>query len=67
MLVACEILNAWSGVDVLVLALIASIIEIKSFVQFMIGDKCDLINTVLARCVALLSLASNPHIANAMF
>jgi hypothetical protein len=49
MLVATEILNAWSGVDVLVLALMAAIIEIKSFVQFMIGDKCDTVNVILAR------------------
>lgn len=49
MLVATEVLNAWSGLDVLVLALIASIIEIKSFVKFMVGDKCDLINDVLVK------------------
>ena len=49
MLVATEVLNAWSGLDVLVLALIASIIEIKSFVKFMVGDKCDAINAILVK------------------
>ena len=49
MLVATEVLNAWSGLDVLVLALIASIIEIKSFVKFMVGDKCDVINDILVK------------------
>ena len=39
-----EILNAWSCIDVFVIAIIASIAQISQFAQFMVGDKCDSIN-----------------------
>lgn len=40
-LVVAEIFNAWQGIDVFVLAILASILEISKFAQFMIGDMCD--------------------------
>ena len=39
-----EILNAWSCIDVFVIAIIASIAQISQFAKFMVGDKCDSIN-----------------------
>jgi hypothetical protein len=47
--VAAQVLEAWSGVDVFVISILASVLEIAQFVQFIIGDKCDAINPVLAR------------------
>ena len=43
----CEVLNAWAGLDVFVVSLIAAVMEIQQFAQFVIGDKCDPINALL--------------------
>jgi len=45
--VVTEILNAWSAIDVFVVSVIASLLEISQFAQFIIGDRCDLINVYL--------------------
>jgi len=42
-----EVLNAWSAIDVLVIAIIAALLEIEQFAQFIIGGRCDLINEAL--------------------
>ena len=42
-----EIANAWSAVEVFVISIIASLLEISTFASFIIGDKCDLINKIL--------------------
>ena len=42
-----EILNAWSCIDVFVIALIAGVIQIAQFAKFMIGDKCDFIDPII--------------------
>ena len=39
-----EILNAWSCLDVFILAIIAAILQIGQFAEFIVGDKCDTIN-----------------------
>ena len=44
-----EILNAWSCLDVFVLAIIAAILEIGKFTEFIVGDKCDAINPFIAK------------------
>ena len=46
--VLAEVFNAWSAVDVFVLSVFAAILEIRQFAQFIIGDKCDLVNKVVA-------------------
>lgn len=55
----CEILNAWSALDVFVVSLLAALLEINQFAAFMVGDKvqyeplvltrpqCDLISYIL--------------------
>ncbi|KRX07756.1 hypothetical protein PPERSA_07506 [Pseudocohnilembus persalinus] len=43
-----EILYAWSSIDVLALALISSLLQIRKFAQYMIGDKCQGINNIIA-------------------
>jgi hypothetical protein len=45
---AAEILNAWSALEVFVFSIIAAILQIQQFVLFIVGDKCDLINRILA-------------------
>lgn len=40
-------LYAWSAPDVLIIAMVASILEMELFVTFVIGDKCDGINNIL--------------------
>ena len=42
-----EILNAWSCIDVFVIALIAGVVQIAQFAKFMVGDRCDFINPLI--------------------
>lgn len=42
-----QVLYAWSAPDVLVVAMVASTLEMGLFVTFVIGSKCDAINAVL--------------------
>ena len=44
---ACEVLYAWSALDVFVVSLIVSVLQIRQFAAFIIGDKCDAINPLL--------------------
>ena len=44
-----EILNAWSCLDIFVLAIIAAIVEIGQFTEFIVGDKCDAINPFIGK------------------
>lgn len=43
----CEVANAWASLEVFVLSVIVALVELDQFAQFMVGDKCDLINYVL--------------------
>ena len=47
--VACEVVNAWAALDVFVLAVVVALVEISQFAAFMVGDRCDLINKLLAK------------------
>ena len=42
-----EILNAWSGMEALVIIYVPSFLENELVSKFMIGDKCDTINPIL--------------------
>ena len=44
-----EILNAWSCLDVFILAIIAAILQIGQFAEFIVGDKCDTINPFIEK------------------
>jgi len=44
-----EVFNAWAGLDVFVVALLAAVLEIERFAQFIIGDMCTGINVILAK------------------
>ena len=39
-----EVLNAWSCIDVFVVAVMAAILEIRQFAKFIVGDKCNSID-----------------------
>ena len=41
------ILNAWSCIDVFVIALLAGVLQIAQFAKFMVGDKCDSIVPII--------------------
>ncbi|KAK8882627.1 hypothetical protein M9Y10_045269 [Tritrichomonas musculus] len=45
----CEVLYAWSCLDVFTLSLLVSMIQITQFTNFMVGHRCDLINDVLKK------------------
>jgi len=45
--VLTEVLNAWSAIDVFVVSILAAVLEIEQFAQFIIGDRCNLINEIL--------------------
>jgi len=44
---ACEVLSAWSCVDVFIISIIAACLEIQQFAGFMVGDKCDFLTPYL--------------------
>eukprot|EP00929_Paragymnodinium_shiwhaense_P028983 TRINITY_DN16711_c0_g1_i1.p1 TRINITY_DN16711_c0_g1~~TRINITY_DN16711_c0_g1_i1.p1 ORF type:complete len:1154 (-),score=160.20 TRINITY_DN16711_c0_g1_i1:262-3723(-) len=48
-LVASQVLNAWSGLDVFVASIICSVFEIQSMADFMVGHKCDAIDNIADR------------------
>ena len=44
---ACEVMYAWSCLDVFVISILASVMEISQFARFMVGDRCDLIDPIV--------------------
>eukprot|EP00472_Partenskyella_glossopodia_P000861 CAMPEP_0197544030 /NCGR_PEP_ID=MMETSP1318-20131121/68555_1 /TAXON_ID=552666 /ORGANISM="Partenskyella glossopodia, Strain RCC365" /LENGTH=266 /DNA_ID=CAMNT_0043103405 /DNA_START=898 /DNA_END=1698 /DNA_ORIENTATION=- len=44
-----EVLNAWSALDVFVISIIASILELEQFAAFMVGSKCDFIQPFIEK------------------
>jgi len=46
---ATEILNAWSALDVFVLSLLVSLVELNQLALFIVGDKCNPINEILVK------------------
>lgn len=46
-LVATQTVNAWNGLGVIVLSIMASVLEIEQYAKYVIGHKCDLINNVM--------------------
>jgi Paraquat-inducible protein A len=47
LLVCAEIANAWSAVEVFVISIIASLLEISEFASFIVGHRCDLIKKII--------------------
>ena len=45
--VLTEVLNAWAALDVLVVSGVASVLEIRRFAQFMLGEGCGELNKIL--------------------
>lgn len=46
-MVLMEVCNAWSALDVFCLSVLATMLEIEQFAEFIVGDKCDGINVLL--------------------
>lgn len=46
-LTLAEIANAWSAIEVFVLSVIAAVFQISTFASFIIGHRCDIINSIL--------------------
>ena len=44
-----EILNAWSSIDVFVVAIFAALLEVAQIAKFLVGDKCILIDPILEK------------------
>ena len=44
-----EILNAWSCIDVFVIAIIGNLTEIAQFTKFIVGDKCNSIDPIIKK------------------
>lgn len=40
-------IHAWSALEVFVISIIAALLELQQFAQFIVGNRCDLINKVL--------------------
>jgi len=46
-----EVVSAWNAVDVFIISILSSVVEINQFAQFLVGDRCDLIEKLLReRC-----------------
>jgi len=48
MLIGCEIIYAWSMLDVFAVILAASLLELDQVAKFTLGSECDTLNQVLA-------------------
>ena len=46
--VLAEVTNAWSAIEVFVIAIVASLVEISPFSESMVGQHCSLINQILS-------------------
>lgn len=46
-------MNAWSALEVFQLSLLTSLLEIRQFAQFIIGNRCDQINQILIKLDSL--------------
>eukprot|EP00435_Cladocopium_sp_Y103_P000847 s3681_g1.t1 len=44
-----QVLNAWSGLDVFCVTILAGVLEIRQFANFIVGNKCDGIDALLAK------------------
>lgn len=44
---AAEVLNSWAALDVFVVTVIASVLQIEQFSRFMIGGRCDAIDAIV--------------------
>ena len=44
-----EILNAWSCIDVFVIAIIGNLTEIEQLTKFIVGDKCNSIDPIIKK------------------
>ena len=47
--VAAEVAHAWAALDVFLVTLLASLLELDQFSQFIVGDECDALNALLRR------------------
>eukprot|EP01105_Mastigella_eilhardi_P004643 TRINITY_DN161_c0_g3_i1.p1 TRINITY_DN161_c0_g3~~TRINITY_DN161_c0_g3_i1.p1 ORF type:complete len:1067 (-),score=233.61 TRINITY_DN161_c0_g3_i1:1526-4726(-) len=45
----CEVFNAWAALEVFMVSLIAALMEIGQFVDFMVKDSCDGINALMTQ------------------
>jgi hypothetical protein len=52
LLTLAEIANAWSAAEVFCLSIVAALLEISTFASFIVGDKCDLVDSVLEQYFA---------------
>lgn len=47
-----EVLHAWSCLDVFLLTVLVSLMELDKFTQFMVGGECDSLNLLVAKYVS---------------
>ena len=49
LLTCAEIANAWSAIEVFCLSIVAALLEISTFASFIVGDNCDLGDSILQK------------------
>ena len=54
-----EIVAAWNALDVFIVVLVATLLEIAKFAEFLIGDSCDEINNIMVDTVQPLGYLNN--------
>jgi len=47
--VACEVSTSWAALDVFAVGVVAALLEISKFAQFMVGHRCDALNGFLGK------------------
>jgi hypothetical protein len=48
-------MNAWCGLDVFCISILACILQIRQFALFIVGDKCDALDALIARVPSIAS------------
>lgn len=47
--VACQVLNCWACMDVFICSLFLAVLQLPMLTSFLVGDKCDPINPIIAK------------------
>jgi len=47
-LAATEVANSWSAIEVFALSIVVALFQLSTFASFIVGDKCDAINQIIA-------------------
>eukprot|EP00928_Gymnodinium_smaydae_P039664 TRINITY_DN27044_c1_g1_i1.p1 TRINITY_DN27044_c1_g1~~TRINITY_DN27044_c1_g1_i1.p1 ORF type:complete len:704 (+),score=136.43 TRINITY_DN27044_c1_g1_i1:1289-3400(+) len=59
-LITAQVMNAWNGLDVFTMSILASVLELQQFAKFIVADRCDLIDDLVARTPLAAKIPGGP-------